>query len=97
MKLRPILDGENLIGYMFFCPGCKEPHSYFTVKLKPESPVWNFNGNLESPTFSPSLIYRHLRLCHLFLTDGQLHFLADCHHELKSTTVPLAEWPEGWR
>ncbi len=34
-------------GYSHWCPGCGEVH------LIPDS--WNFDGNLEQPTFSPSV------------------------------------------
>lgn len=34
-------------GYMHWCPGCKEMHRV------PDS--WKFNGNLEQPTFEPSV------------------------------------------
>jgi Family of unknown function (DUF6527) len=34
-------------GYSHWCPGCEEMH------LIPDS--WTFDGNLESPTFSPSV------------------------------------------
>lgn len=34
-------------GYTHWCPGCAQPH------VIPDS--WTFDGNLESPTFSPSV------------------------------------------
>lgn len=39
--------GANLA---FMCPGCKEVHSI--------GPGWTFNGDFESPTFSPSVLVR---------------------------------------
>lgn len=33
-------------GFAHWCPGCEEMH------ILPDS--WNFNGNLESPSFTPS-------------------------------------------
>ena len=36
----------------FMCPGCGHPH---TVKIKGDS-AWGFNGNLDKPTFTPSLL-----------------------------------------
>ncbi|MCP8600812.1 anaerobic dehydrogenase, partial [Acinetobacter baumannii] len=27
--------------------------------------------------------------CHLFLTDGKIQFLSDCHHELAGLTVDM--------
>ena len=34
-------------GYIFFCPACKEGH-FFDSR-------WTFDGNMEAPTFTPSL------------------------------------------
>lgn len=36
-------------GYSHWCPGCGEMHAISVL------PGWNFNGNLEKPTFSPSV------------------------------------------
>ncbi len=33
--------------YNFWCPGCQEMHTF--------GPQWQFNGNMELPTFEPSL------------------------------------------
>lgn len=33
-------------------------------------------------------------VCHLFITDGQVRYLADSTHGLAGRTVPLA-WPSG--
>lgn len=79
--------------YFFWCPGCKEPHFYQTSG----SPAWQFNGDLERPTFTPSLLNTTRRgdvdhTCHLFLTDGNLQFGADCSHEYRAQTVPLPDW-----
>ena len=35
------------IDYWFNCPGCSERHAL--------NNTWKFNGNLENPTFSPSI------------------------------------------
>lgn len=43
--------------YRFFCPGCQEFH-VFTCngKLWPSTgATWNFDGNLENPTVTPSI------------------------------------------
>ncbi len=85
------LDG----GYGHWCPGCKEMHRI------PDS--WAFDGNLEVPTFTPSV---HISAnyteewggpycCHYFLTAGQLHFCGDCTHELKNQVVQLPVLPAG--
>jgi hypothetical protein len=33
------------------------------------------------------------RVCHSFVTDGQIQFLGDCTHELAGQTVPIPAWP----
>ncbi|MDP2377807.1 DUF6527 family protein [Reyranella sp.] len=44
-------------GYSHWCPGCGEMHAIYTSKpnIYNESPVWSFNGDLERPTFNPSI------------------------------------------
>lgn len=42
--------------YFHWCPGCKEMHPL------PDS--WSFNGNLESPTFTPSFKHEGIKLVH---------------------------------
>jgi hypothetical protein len=74
-----------------WCPACQEMHQL------PDS--WTFNGNLESPTFTPS--FKHTghgeqgveRTCHYVLTDGILNFCGDCTHALAGQAVPLLELP----
>lgn len=44
--------------YSFHCPGCKETHNIWTSDYRHEGPKWGFNGNLENPTFTPSLLIR---------------------------------------
>jgi hypothetical protein len=47
--------------YAFYCPGCKHSHAYYTKHFpghESPKPVWGFNGNMDSPTFTPSLLNR---------------------------------------
>jgi hypothetical protein len=77
--------------YVFECPACKYGHP-FHVGV-PGSPSWEFNGSLDKPTFSPSLLVNQhdpSRLCHSFVRDGNIQFLADSWHK-RSDTVPLPE------
>lgn len=39
-------------GFTFWCPGCDERHQ---INTSPGS-LWEFNGDLEKPTFSPSYL-----------------------------------------
>lgn len=88
-KLIRCVDQQGVVaGYLFWCPGCEELHQY-TV------PRWQFNENMEFPTFSPSLLYpSKVPLCHIFLTDGRIQFLSDCGHKLAGQTVDLPPLPD---
>ena len=78
--------------YVFWCPGCQETH-VFTTRYQGR-PSWQFDGNLEEPTFSPSLLYPDKKpRCHLFLRKGILEYLGDCDHPLAGQQVPLSELP----
>lgn len=85
---------EHRRGYAHVCPGCDEEH-YIQTGEGP-GPAWTFNGDLEKPTFTPSV--RHTsaapkgdRCCHYFITNGNIPFCGDCTHELAGKTVPLPE------
>lgn len=79
----------------FWCPGCEDAHAF-------EVPRWHFNGDVERPSFTPSLLMNGreglrnpaVPRCHLFLVDGELQFLPDCSHRLAGQTVPLPSPPE---
>lgn len=95
--------GENRAGgFLFFCPGCKNAHSFSVGRGEVRDGIvvypqggkqeWGFDGNMEKPTFTPSLLrYAHTGSpqCHLFLKNGILEFLSDCQHELAGKSVPL--------
>ncbi len=76
----------------FYCPGCDMPHGF--------NDTWTFDGNMESPTVSPSLLTRMPRgddpevVCHLFLRNGMLEYLSDCTHALAGQTIPLPDLPD---
>ena len=98
MKIKHITDqSSNHYGYKFMCPGCKDTHA---IPTKPADKGWDFDGNVESPTFSPSiLVYGHkdeegkmiYPRCHSFVRAGKIEFLGDCEHELAGHTVELPE------
>lgn len=89
-KLRKV-DGVGIRGgeiYIFFCPGCRRGHPF-------EVPHWTWNGSFDAPTFSPSLLCNESfpkERCHLFVKDGKIQFLSDCHHELKGQTVDMVDF-----
>ena len=59
MKVKGFINPEKpdqIIGYSFFCPGCKDHHVIYTNYT--DHPNWKFNGDIEKPTFEPSLMVR---------------------------------------
>jgi len=97
VKLKPLFDvNKHQLGHVFYCPGCEHAHVFYTTG----SLTWTFNGDLDNPTFTPSLLNRcenhpdpKQRRCHLNLTAGKLLFHGDSSHGLAGKTVDLPEWP----
>ncbi len=75
--------------YIFWCSGCQCGHIYF--------PTWNFNNNINKPTFTPSLLnWNENSRCHLFLTDGKIHYCGDCSHLLAGQIVDMEDIPDNY-
>jgi len=101
VKLSKTIDGQESM--WFWCVPCNTHHRFITKRGVDEVPVWDFDGNLESPTFSPSLLcngrakaedlFPHTKShrCHLFLRAGMVEYLSDCTHEAAGTTVPVQD------
>lgn len=82
--------GETLV--IVHCPGCDIGHPFRVRSSTSKRPSWDWNGSLDTPTFSPSmLVNKHDpdKRCHSFVRDGKIQFLGDCWHDLKNTTVDL--------
>ena len=91
-KFKPVSSVKGM--YKFYCPGCEGYHAVWTDKEK--TPCWEFNGDVDSPTASPSILVRApypegIRVCHSFIKDGKIQFLNDCTHNLKGQTGELSE------
>jgi len=91
MKIKHFRNAQGeLVGYTFYCPGCREIHNINTS--------WRFNGDYEKPTIEPSILvqweegvmFQKMR-CHSFIRNGDIQFLTDCTHELAGKTVPLPD------
>lgn len=102
-KLTPCRTQDGrLLGYSFECPGCGHWHVVYTEREQENKIVWQFNGNVDRPTFSPSLLVWCDRgelagqfRCHSFIRDGRIQFLGDCSHKLAGQTVDLPDATEG--
>lgn len=100
-------------GLAFHCPGCGNSHAYY-VQGASYPHIWQWNGDYDRPTFTPSLLINSVRwvppvtpenyrewerapwkqekvdwVCHLYVTEGKIHFLPDCSHELRGQTVHM--------
>lgn len=94
---QPHGDCKNHEVYLFFCPACEHGHVY-TIKCDYEGPKWNFNGDMNNPTFSPSLLNwipgpngEKKEVCHLFVKNGKIEFCPDSYHEFAGKIVPLPD------
>jgi hypothetical protein len=81
------------------CPGCEGGHAV-PVTGHRSGRGWGWNGSLESPTLTPSVLVNVGRanptahLCHVFITNGKIQFLGDCTHALANQTVEIPDWDE---
>lgn len=92
------LPGTNSPDLVFFCPGCQCGHGVWTTVSNAHSgATWSWNGSMDKPTFSPSLLIQHHHdgkdhRCHTIVTDGKIHFCADCSHGLAGQVVDMVEF-----
>lgn len=62
MKLKRVFCGpegkEEPYGWMHWCPACRRPHVFAVERpsTSPSAARWSFDGNVEKPTFSPSML-----------------------------------------
>lgn len=74
----------------FLCPGCRTIHPLSLGADR--APRWDWNGDIERPTFFPSVLVGRPTVCHSFITDGKIQFLKDCTHALAGETVDLPDF-----
>lgn len=98
-------------GYGHWCPGCNNGHEINVDAPNASGAKWSFDGNVVSPTFSPSINIRWGRfvdpnfkfpdgeddsgVCHYFIRSGRIEFCGDCTHALAGKTVDLPDIPAG--
>lgn len=79
-------------GYVgFWCPGCDEMKAV-------DAKRWNFNGDLEKPTLSPSILQTvgpfpdgHKLVCHSIITGGRISYCGDCTHSMAGKEMELPD------
>jgi hypothetical protein len=78
--------------YLHWCPGCEQMHIINTEKPNRLGTIWKFNGNVDSPTFTPSI--NHPGYCHYFIRNGNIEYCSDSTHQFSGQTIPLPEFPK---
>lgn len=86
--------------FLFWCPGCKCSHGVWVSSANGHTgATWGFNGNMDLPTFTPSILCRSGNesgptVCHSFVRDGRIEYLGDCTHDLRGQTVEMVDWED---
>lgn len=80
--------------YHWHCPACDEMH--------PLPDDWEFDGNLDSPTFKPSFRHdwsgsRRQKICHYIVTAGRVAYCSDSTHALAGQTIDMPDLPPAYR
>lgn len=92
LKLSDVLE-KTTNGYMHYCDGCDSYHHIDVEIPNPHTGAkWTFDGNVEAPTFSPSV--NIVGVCHYFIQQGNIIYCGDSKHELAGKTVPLPKLPD---
>lgn len=71
---------------LWWCIACDEYHQ--------DGGKWEFNGDPEKPTFSPSFLLHETpthKRCHTFIRNGKIEYLGDCTHDYAGKTVDMIE------
>lgn len=95
----------QIIGYEIMCKGCGHKHLIYTYPGYYKV-TWGFNGNVDKPTFTPSINEMTGSFadpkyiddpaipptrCHYIITDGKIYYCGDSTHSLKGQTIELPE------
>lgn len=103
-KLIPVYKEGKIAAYLFDCPGCGDTHEVTVHPNKnAQGASWLFNGDTRKPTFSPSINARVARtelglpdkVCHSWVVDGTIKFVADSTHQLRGQKVELPDQEEA--
>lgn len=89
-------------GFLFWCPGCNEPHMVWVDKNNPLTGArWTWNGDMKLPTFSPSInvtvdqVGNVTKRCHFFVRSGQISYCSDSFHSLAGKEVPMVSFGQS--
>jgi hypothetical protein len=72
MKVKKIVTVDCPPGrYAFECPGCGDNHVISTEVRQDNGAIWRFNGDVDKPTFTPSLLIQSGHYVAGFLTSKE--------------------------
>lgn len=77
-----------------WCPACDGAKR---LPIEGSRPSWEWNGNLEKPTLTPSILQIETQTaprCHSYLTEGVWNYLSDCTHDMPDRQVPMVPVPD---
>jgi hypothetical protein len=81
---------------IFWCPGCECAHAVWVNEPNDlTGSKWNWNGDMERPTFTPSILVRggsNDMRCHSFVTNGTISYCSDSKHRLAGQSAALQSW-----
>lgn len=93
-------ESPGILGYSHWCSACKHCHTFY---IQCNNHTWTFDGNVNSPTFSPSMLEYYTQkngerktLCHYILTSEVMNYCGDSPHELSGKSVPLEDIPSEY-
>lgn len=77
----------------FYCPGCECDHGVWVNPHSNGGATWNWNNDMDSPTFTPSLLIRAemIEICHIIITNGKIHYQPDCTHKFAGQVIDMEE------
>lgn len=88
-----------------WCPACGVSHAFAIDKPDRKGQVWNWDGNVEAPTFHPEMnivwgggIDPKFKLygsgcCRYAVSAGIIKFFLDCSHDQRGHMVVLPDLP----
>lgn len=103
MKSRLVIvndHGTTYVALQFICLGCAlfggTGLHMLPVNSPYHPPSWDWNGDQEKPSLSPSILTRigDGQVCHSFLRDGVFEYLSDCAHQLAGARVEMPDLPD---
>lgn len=84
--------------YLIYCPACKSDHIFAVDTPFSNGKQWKFDGNIQNPTFTPSMNISWgpgetdeipEGRCHFTITQGKVTYHDDCTHEYKGRVIDL--------